>query len=65
MMSERNWDQKAVDEVNRARRVANEYSAALGGQLSDDEAVALVLQGRIVSELERIRIAVEGLADAD
>lgn len=58
-------DQDAVDEVRWARRVANQYSAALGGELSEDEAIALVLQGRIVSELERIRVAVELLADAD
>jgi TolB-like protein len=58
-------DQDAVDEVKWARRVATQYSAALGGQLSEDEAVALVLQGRIVSELERIRIAVELFADSD
>ena len=58
-------DQEAVDEVKWARRVAKQYSAALGGQLTEDEAVALLLQGRIVSELERIRIAVEVLADSD
>ncbi|MCW2976409.1 MAG: hypothetical protein JWM06_1690 [Actinomycetia bacterium] len=58
-------DQDAVDEVKWARRVASEYSAALGEELSEHEAAALVLQGRIVSELERIRIAVELLADSD